>query len=318
MTVDPDTTSLALPSTPPRKRILRNIFIGPDGMRAGWRLAIFVALANAIGLLIDGSLRHLPSAASFFSRMKHSGSVDTPEALLYDQGLHVFVFLITAAIMARGEKRPFGAYGLPLRQTFGTLFAQGVIWGLIYQTAEMILIWILRGFSFGSMALSGTTLVKYALVWAVGYLLVGINEEFQFRGYAQFTLTDGIGFWPAAIVTSALFGAVHISNANENWIGVLNVVLFGLFACFTLRRTGNLWWIVGFHAATDYGESFIYSIPDSGQSLQGHLLSSTLRGPNWLTGGAVGPEASLIDFLLLGLTALAFAKLYHLKNENVR
>jgi uncharacterized protein len=255
--------------------------------------------------------------AGFFARINQRSGVDTPEALLFHQGLRVIVYLATAAIMARGEKRPFGAYGLPLRQTFGKLFWQGVVWGLIYQTVEMVVIWALGGFSFGTIALSGATLIKYAFVWAVGYVLVGIDEEFQFRGYAQFTLADGMHFWPAAILTSALFGAAHLGNSGENWIGALNVALFGLFACFTLRRTGNLWWVVGFHAATDYGESFLYSTPDSGQLLQGHLLNSSFHGPRWLTGGAVGPEASVIDFVMPGLTALVFANSYRLSAKAI-
>jgi hypothetical protein len=155
------------------------------------------------------------------------------------------------------------------------------------------------GFSFGTLSLAGTTLTKFALLWAVGFAMVGIFEEFLFRGYAQFTLGNGIGFWPSAVVLSVLFGAVHLGNPGEGWVGALSVMLFGIFASFSLVRTGNLWFAIGFHAATDYAETFIYSVPDSGMLANVHLLNSNLHGPRWLTGGTIGPEGSVIDFALL-------------------
>ena len=132
------------------------------------------------------------------------------------------------------------------------------------------------GFSFGTLSLAGAALVKFAVLWAVGFVMVGIFEEFLFRGYVQFTLSDGIGFWPSAVLLSALFGAVHLGNPGEGWVGALSVMLFGIFSAFTLQRTGSLWFAIGFHAATDYAETFIYSVPDSGMLASSHLLNSSL------------------------------------------
>jgi membrane protease YdiL (CAAX protease family) len=87
-------------------------------------------------------------------------------------------------------------------------------------------------------------------------------------------------------------------------------MLFGLFACFTLRRTGNLWFAIGLHAASDYAETFIYSVPDSGMLAKGHLVNASFHGPRWLTGGSIGPEGSVIDFALFLLSFVIFAWLY--------
>ncbi len=86
--------------------------------------------------------------------------------------------------------------------------------------------------------------------------------------------------------------------------------MIGLFFCLTLRRTGNLWFAVGFHAAWDWGESFLYSVPDSGEKAPGHLLSSSFHGSPWLTGGSVGPEGSVFLFLVIALVWVAFDKVY--------
>jgi hypothetical protein len=75
---------------------------------------------------------------------------------------------------------------------------------------------------------------------------------------------------------------------------------------------------VGVHAAFDWGETFLYSVPDSGIVAPGHLLESSLHGPAWLTGGPVGPEASVMTFVVVALAAVAFVLVYPSKEEPPR
>jgi hypothetical protein len=123
-------------------------------------------------------------------------------------------------------------------------------------------------------------------------------------------LTAGVGFWPAAILLSLGFGALHLENPGENWVGILAAMLIGFFFCLTLRRTGNLWFAIGFHASWDWGESYLYSVPNSGWKPPGHLLHSSLQGPRWLSGGSVGPEGSVFLFVLLALLWVVFDRVY--------
>jgi hypothetical protein len=71
-----------------------------------------------------------------------------------------------------------------------------------------------------------------------------------------------------------------------------------------------LWFAVGFHAAWDWSETFFYSVPDSGTVFPGHLLSSSLRGPAWLSGGSAGPEGSVLCFAVVGLAWIALDRVY--------
>jgi uncharacterized protein len=295
--------------------VLRKIFFGSNGIRAGWRLLIFLAIFVALQfVVIQRVMRHIPYFAQL-AKQAQTGGVLTPQfSLIFESTILALVFL-AAWIMSRIEKRPFGAYGVPLQGAFGKLFWQGVFWGLAFETVEMVTMAALGGFSFGSLALAGTALLKYAILWAIAFTLVGLFEEFLFRGYAQFTLGSGISFWPAAFLLSAGFGAVHLSNPGEGWVGALSVFLFGMFGCFTLRRTGTLWFAIGLHAAADYAETFIYSVPDSGLLATGHLLNSTLHGPRWITGGSIGPEGSLIDFILFAIAFLVFHYAYPSKKN---
>src|ERR1700731_4465672 len=92
----------------------------------------------------------------------------------------------------------FGDYGMPLlRQALGKNFSLGAVWGIAAITALMLVIRAFGGYSFGMVDLSPSGVVRYALEWGVVFCLVGIFEEFFFRGYLQFTLSSGMGFWPA-------------------------------------------------------------------------------------------------------------------------
>jgi len=323
MTIEPDTAGSIMPAGDPAPLAakpdgFRKIFIGPDGIRAGWRFAMFVAVFIALQyLVIQRGLRAIPAAREL-ARQAQAGGELTVEFELVFEGAILGVALLAGWIMSRIEKRPFGVYGIPREGAFGKLFWQGAVWGLAFYAVEMGIIASLGGFSFGTLALSGFALVKYAVLWAICFVLVGLFEEFLFRGYAQYTLASGIGFWASAFLLSALFGGTHLFNPGEGWVGAVEVFMFGIFACFTLQRTGNLWFAIGFHAAGDYAETFIFSTPDSGLLAQGHLLNSTFHGPRWLTGGTIGPEGSAIDFVVFLLTFIVFALLYPAKGTTPR
>jgi hypothetical protein len=79
-----------------------------------------------------------------------------------------------------------------------------------------------------------------------------------------------------------------------------------MFFCFTLRRTGSLWFAVGFHFGWDWGESFFYGTADSGILAKPHLLNSHTWGPVWLSGGSVGPEGSWLGVPLILLLIILF------------
>jgi hypothetical protein len=179
----------------------------------------------------------------------------------------------------------------------------------------MALIAALHGFSIGGAALSGAEAVKYGALYGIGFILVVFFGEFSFRGYMQATLGSGIGFWPAAIVLSLVFGAIHLANSGEAVLGAVTAGAFGLVAAFSLFRTGSIWLAIGMHASWDWGETYLYSVPDSGQPAQGHLLNVGFHGPTWLTGGTVGPEGSALAILVLLIWALAINFLFPAKQH---
>jgi membrane protease YdiL (CAAX protease family) len=282
---------------------VRAIFWNQRELRAGWRLLIYIALFLAIG-----------GAESFAAARLHLVTVNSTNiaasGLLIQELILFFAAFAAAAIMGALEARGIGDYGLPGAEMFGLHFWQGLVWGLVMVSATILLIWLLGGFSFGGLALHGSALWGYAVLWGLVFLVVGLFEEFLFRGYTQFTLASGVGFWPAATVISAVFGASHLRNTGEDIAGALSVFVIGMFFCLTLRRTGNLWFAVGLHASFDWGETFLFSVPNSGIVAPGHLLNSSFHGPVWLTGGTVGPEGSVMAFVVVALTTVIFNRVF--------
>jgi membrane protease YdiL (CAAX protease family) len=286
---------------------MKGIFAGREGIRAGWRLLLFLAISLAIGsttgtLIVK--LLHLQPAREW-----------TATEFLIDEtfgGLGIVATLAAAAVMSRIERRRFADYGLPFRPAFGALFWEGALWGLAAVSLLFGLIAAFGGVWVGGLALHGAALARSALLWAAAWVLVGLSEEFLFRGYPQAALTDGMGFWPAAVLLSLVFGALHyFLKAGETVTDGVSVTLIGLFVAFTLRRTGSLWFAIGFHAAFDFAAITLYGAPNSGNGgrpIADRLLSTSFHEPDWVTGGRCGMEASALVFVPIALLFLLFAR----------
>jgi len=117
-------------------------------------------------------------------------------------------------------------------------------------------------------------------------------------------------FWQAAWVTSTFFGSYHTSNSGENWIGIFAASFMGFVFCLSVRLTGSAWWAIGCHAAWDWAETFFYGAADSGLQGQGHFLSASPAGNPLWSGGADGPEGSLLVLGVILLLLLFLLGLY--------
>lgn len=272
------------------------VFFNETGLRPGWRLLLYLSI---------GAFLYLFEAIAISLHYRTAPSQFLVSTIVLGEVMAFIAAYSPAMVMAKIEQCTIGSYGLPLRSAFGKHFWQGMLVGMCEISLLVGAMALFGAYSFGSLTFHGVKILQWGLIWLGASVLIALSEEFLFRGYTQVTLAEGIGFWPAAIVLSILFGLVHKMNQGENWTGVANIVLTGLLWAFTIRRTGTLWFAVGWHAAFDFGESFLYSVPNSGGVFEGHLSSASMaHGRAWLTGGDVGPEASVFAFVTLGLGAL--------------
>lgn len=227
--------------------------------------------------------------------------------------------LIATLVMMRIERRKWGDYYWPsLSGLFRRRFWSGLLWGFAAISLDIALIAAFGGYRISGLAMARSTLVKFTALWITASMAIGVVEEFYFRAYQLRTLADGIGFWPAAILNSVAFGALHyFQKPYERWEDWASVSLLGLFLCLTVRRTGTLAFAVGWHAAFDWGAIYFWSGRNAGEFAIGRLLNTAWNGSFRLTGGMLGPEASWMMGIVIALLITGFIVLYGRKQPQV-
>jgi membrane protease YdiL (CAAX protease family) len=313
----------------PEPSAKNSIFIGRFGLRAGWSLLIYFCMTACLIFAIrvgHDKLTHHPQKEAVHTSAP-APKVDTsaPQPLLPAITLEFILFatfFLLSWLMSLIERRKLSAFGLGGRHSLRR-FLVGFLWGFIAQSLLVFSLISLHLLTFDSRLLHGLEIPFWGIALACGFFLVGMAEEYAFRGYLQFTLTRGlvglgekisskhsrsIAFWLAAIITSALFLIAHTNNAGEDKIGLVSVFLAGLVFVVALWRTGSLWWAIGFHTSWDWAQSFVYGVPDSGGLVQGRLFATHAQGNPMLSGSTVGPEGSIliVPVLVLVLIVLAF------------
>jgi len=291
-----EASSEILPAVQPEREGPKKPSLGGDRVISIWKAVAFLFVMIEVAPRITAILVVFP--------LNHRGSVSPTWLLLLVEIVNFAVLLGVSLFISRLESRSIAEYGLPVGSAFGRNFWLGSLMGLAEVSVLIGLIAVMGGYSFGALALEGAAIAGWGLFHLLLFAFVGLYEEFLFRGYPQRALCEGIGFWPAAVILSLVFGSIHLTNGGENWIGAASVATVGLVFAFTLKRTGNLWYAIGLHMSFDWGETFLYSVPNSGELLRGHLSNAVLQGPAWLTGGTVGPEGSVFCFVTMGLQFL--------------
>jgi len=282
---------------------VRTIFFNSHGLRAGWRLLIFVGIFVGLGFLANWIVPKI-------LHLKQRSFLD-PVGTISDELQALIQALVATWIMARIERRRFVDYGIPVRNAIGREFWVGIAWGFASTSLLVGLIAAFGGYRILGLAIHGRVLWYFLGFWIIANLLIGFSEEIQFRAYLLTTFADGIGFWPAAVLLSLGFGALHyFLKPHERWEDFASTGLLGLFMCLTLRRTGSLAFAIGFHAAFDFANLFVWSGQNAGEYAVGHLLETRWQGSQWLTGGLLGPEASWMIFVVLTLMFVIFGRHY--------
>lgn len=267
------------------------VFRGSAGVRSGWRYVGFMLLVIALYFVIGGLAEERVSAL-----LHVDVTTVNAKQMLLDE---IFIFipvLIATAIAAKLERRSIFSYGLPTDEAFRGKYWDGIAIGVVSAGLVAVAMYAAGGFVIAGFGLRGLDWIVQPVTWAVAMVLVGFAEEAFFRGYPLQALARGTGFWPAAVISSLVFGALHLTKADENFIDIFNIIALGLIMCFALRRTGNLWLPVGFHSAYDFMQFFVIGTRNGGARPVGTLLQASFPGAAWINGGPLGTEASYFMF----------------------
>jgi membrane protease YdiL (CAAX protease family) len=279
---------------------ISRLLVGPDRkLRMLWRATIFFALGYWIVPYA------LDPAFGFVARRLHLAAGLTAANLALQESENFIVALICTGIFALYERRRLDSYGLPVALALGARTWEGALVGIVMAGAVAAGMYLLGGIEIHGFATTGSALALSAIGWLGANICVGVAEEFWYRSYFLQTLWKSIGFWPGAIVIAFLFAADHyFFKTGENTWDVITLVSLSLMLCYSVLRTGTLWFAVGFHTAFDYMQLFIIGTPNGSRVPEGRLLDASFQGPAWLTGGVLGTEASLLMYPMIALVWL--------------
>ena len=279
-------------------------------LRFFWRFA-------AYALLIIGFMFLLSAVVAWGIRPIAGGLPDGPLLQILSSLITTAAMLGAAVLAARRlDRRKFADYGFHFNRRWWLDLGFGLALGALLMGLIFLIEWGL-----GWIQMEGIQ-VNRAPAWPWGawilsdvvlFLCVGIYEEFFTRGYLLRNLAEAFrtrriqpraALLLAYLISSSIFGLLHLANQNASLISTLNLVAAGLFLGLGYVLTGELAISIGLHITWNFFQGTVFGFPVSGGAPAASLIGITQLGPAWATGGDFGPEAGA-----LGLTAMLLGSL---------
>lgn len=289
------------------RSFLSNLFLSPDEprLRAGWRLLLQTLFMLALGICL--SIVAMTILLFFDPSLLNSLNQLPPEYMLLAMVGETIAITVSVFLARRFlDKRSIESLGLTL--SIQTLF--DILTGIVITFLQMGLIYLLmsalgwitfQGFAWQFDALS--VVIKNTLIFFVLFVMVGWNEELLSRGYHLQTIASGTNLFWGVMISSAVFGLLHLGNPGANWVSTAGIFLAGIFFAYGYTRTKQLWLPMGMHLGWNFFEGVGFGFPVSGLDIY-PLTRIEVNGPVLWTGGVFGPEAGLIVLPALVLGAV--------------
>ena len=199
------------------------------------------------------------------------------------------------------EKRSFSSIGF--KNNWLKKYSLGFLIGLAMMS---IIVLILLPFGYITIEKNpiqpvGVSAIASVLVILFGWIIQGATEEIVTRGWLLNVLSTKYNIGVGLLISSTLFGLMHLTNPNVNYIAVINIILVGLFYGLYVIKTNDLWAVCGMHSAWNFAQGNIFGFKVSGLDVSvGSLIDLNLVGSDFVTGGIFGPEAGITaTFILL-------------------
>ena len=212
-------------------------------------------------------------------------------------------FAVYIAFVKLIEQRPVNELALPM---MGRELGMGMLAGAgLYTLCVLVLM------ALGVYRIEGINPLALLLPSVAMALSSGVFEELLHRGTLFRIVEESLGSWIALLASALFFGFRHLSNADGNIVGALAITIeAGLLLAAAYLLTRRLWLSIGFHIAWNFTQSGIFSGSVSGGFEKPGLFKATIEGPEWLTGGKFGMEATIVGLLICttaGLVMLVMA-----------
>ncbi|WP_061585147.1 CPBP family intramembrane glutamic endopeptidase [Streptococcus gordonii] len=236
-----------------------------------------------------------------------------PYTIFFQLAGFFFIALAVFLWVRYREKRSFISLGFYKEDWFKNLL-KGFLIGAV-QFSIVVALLLITGT--GSLKLGQVNLQSLIFVLAIipFWILQGGTEELVTRGWLFPAVSAKSNIVIGILISSSLFGALHLFNPGVTILSIVNIVLDGIFACFLMLKYDNMWVLAGMHGAWNFVQGNIYGIQVSGQGASMSLLNySSQSSVDILSGGAFGAEGSILtSIVLIGCIAYLY---WSLKKEN--
>jgi len=313
MKIERPATEVAQSINAARRPLLGTIFISPSEprLRAGWRLLLQTLLELVIVVTLSIAMILVPGyLLSAYADMQTLPGLGLGE-------LKGLVAITLSVLVARRflDHRSLAGLGLAISPRTLRDLAVGAGIGAIMMAllfvSNLLLGWIaIDGFAWSHD--SPQAIAINLLGFLAVYLLVAWNEELMSRGYHLQTIASGMNMLWAVILSSAVFGMMHLLNSNGSWAGAVGCTLAGVLLCFAYVRSGQLWLGIGLHTTWNFFEGVVFGFPVSGLNNY-RLVRIAIHGPQAWTGGPFGPEAG---WLIVPIIAVGAALIHAYGGRN--
>lgn len=260
------------------------VLYGPYGLRAGWRILAYLLLAFGMGAVLASAAAAVGGRIAQWSTFP----VLLGAATLAGWGMLLLV-----------DRRSPEALGFAFEPAAVRDSAVGLGVGGAMLAGAVALLAVA---SMARWVADEGTVPEYVAALATSFLFFAVAaaaEEAMFRGYAFQALVQGIGVWPAVLGSSALFAFAHAGNNHVTPVALANIFLAGVMLAVAYLRTRSLWFATAVHLGWNWTMASLLDFPVSGFVRDMPLYTARETGPDWMTGGAFGPEAGLAASLTI-------------------
>lgn len=204
------------------------------------------------------------------------------------------VYLAYAHFIERRAVSELAVPGMGRELGLGLLVGAG-----LYAACELTLM------ALGIYRVEGLNPWRYMIPAIAMALSSGIYEELLFRGVLFRSVETWFGSWAGLAVSSLVFGLTHLINPAGTLEGAVFIAIeAGVLLAAAYMVTRRLWLCMGFHVAWNYTQSAIFSSIVSGTGEAQGLIRSTIKGPDYLTGGNFGVESSVLALFVCTTTGI--------------
>ncbi|MDA2430227.1 type II CAAX endopeptidase family protein [Bacillus cereus] len=278
-----------------------NSFIIIEAAKAGRKkvhpvFAVILAIIFlTLGELFMLFMLFLPKAETIFMK----GIYDNVRMVLTFGGA-IFILFIWVRFV---EKRPFSSIGF-WKEKWMRKYLKGALIGFVFISTPVILLLLM-----GSVKLQVQHITSTVIVGIVGslvaFLIQGATEEIIVRGWLFPVLSVRSRIWVGIVVTSFLFGFLHLLNPGITILSISNIILVGVFAAFYVLKDSSLWGICAWHSIWNWAQYNVYGFAVSGMTIYSTpLFKPATNGPEFLHGGTFGIEGSIITTIMLTIASI--------------